>query len=79
MSDPSMDTRNKSGSPSDRKVSTAQAAATGAGAASTIGFSDWLSQCYQAGHWHGVAPTSSSSKWAHRILLLPVALWLGAC
>lgn len=75
MSD-SPDTRSRNGSKDDRKVSTANAAATGAGASLAIGAADLMIQCYQGGHFHWVAPNQQLVEMAAPILLLPVGLWL---
>ncbi len=64
------------GDKSERKISTANAAATGAGAALTIGFSDWFLQCMVHGHWTWVMPNQQLIEMAAPIVLLPIGLWL---
>lgn len=71
------DARARDGSPSDRKISTANAAATGAAAGLTIGIADWVFlQCLSTGHWHWVVPSKDLIEVAAPIILLPVGLWL---
>ena len=78
MSDPApvLGTRTANGTVSDRKFSTAQAAASGAGAALCIGFSDWFFQCAQGNHWVWIVPNQQLIEMGAPILLLPVALWI---
>lgn len=75
MSD-AVSVRAREGSASDRKISTANAAATGAGASLTIGFADWFFQCFQGGHWHWAVPNQQLIEMAAPLLLLPIGLWI---
>lgn len=83
MSDPATEapfiagTRSQPGTAADRKMSTANATATGAGFGLTIGFADWFFQCFSTGHWHYVAPNQQLIEIAAPIMLLPVGLWVG--
>lgn len=70
--------RQDTGSPSDRRMSTANALATGAGVGLTIGMCDWLIlQCFAGGQFHWVAPSQNLIEVGAPILVLPVALWFG--
>lgn len=72
------DGTSRSGSRSDRKMSTASATATGAAAGLTIGLADWLFlQCFATGHFHWIPPSKDLIEVAAPILLLPVGLWFG--
>lgn len=75
MSDMTNDARARLGSPSDRKMSTAAATATGAAGGLAIGFVDWIVRCFQAGHI--IAPDQSFIEIAAPIIVLPMGLWVG--
>lgn len=71
------DARARTGTPSDRKMSTANATATGAAAGLTIGVADWIFlQCLSTGHWHWVSPSKDLIEVAAPIMLLPIGLWV---
>lgn len=74
MKDPVADVI-RPGDKTDRKMSTTTAAATGAGAALTIGFVDWLAESMRGGQWHWFVPNQQLLEMAAPILLLPVGLW----
>lgn len=77
MSD-TADSRNRSGSASDRKMSTVNAVANGAAAGLTIGLSDWFFlQCFSTGHFQWVSPSKDLIEVAAPILILPLGLWFG--
>ena len=65
------------GSPSDRKMSTANAVALGSGAGLALGFIDALTACYKTGHYVFVMPDQQFLEMASLSLLLPVGLWVG--
>ena len=71
------DGRSKTGSPADRKIKTANALATGAGASLTIGLADWFFSGYdKTGHWHMIVPNQQLIEMAAPLIILPAGLWV---
>lgn len=68
--------RSRAGSPADRRMSTASAAATGAGASLAIGLTDWFFTCYQHGQFVFAAPSQQLIEMGAPLVVLPAGLWV---